>query len=202
MQYHYPWIPEGEPLELQGNVTGAKADLVKGVLKITVEVPLSPKNFAMRDRLATIVEMPLQVAVEIQALRMQLEKLADLRSQPAAPGQDRQYALGDVLLGEVLEEVAERVNAGELGPNVTATVSGGRGLDGLPLQPGPDALPTLLEAQIIEATAIVKQDPASATVSKLQRKMGIGYTRATQLLGELVAREIITPANGDAPAAD
>lgn len=185
MQYEYPWIPDGEPIELAGNIKGAKADLVKNVLRITVDVPLTVQAFALRNRLAAMVEVPFRVAVDIQALRMQIEKLADLRSAPAAPGQDRQYALGDVLA-----EVAERVNAGELGPDVSATVS------------GPEPLPTLLEAQVAEAAEIVKKYPGSGTISLLQRKMRIGYTRAAQLIDALRDQGVLPAEDAEQAAAD
>lgn len=172
MQYEWPWIPDGEPLELRGQVGGVRADLVKGEMVISLKLPVTPYTLSLRERLRVMVDMPLNVAVEIQALRMTMEKLADLRSAPAEPGREHQPTLGDFVaeLGERMQE--------ELGDGATVTVSRG----GLP------PLPTLLEAQVAEAEAIAKEQ-GGATIALLQRKMRIGYHRAAELLEKLRKRE-------------
>lgn len=207
MRYQYPWIPDGEPLEFEGLLVGAKADLAKGVLKLTLNVPLTPVTFELRKRLAVIINAEMDVAIDVQVIRLQMERLADIRSAPAAPGQDRQYTLGDAMNG-VLEEVAERVNAGELGPNVTATV-GGRVLkavelgesvklwadgaepgDGPPPVAGPEPQPTLMDAQVLEAADAVQRN-GGASISLIQRKLRTGYHRAVEIIEELRKRGLI-----------
>ena len=54
------------------------------------------------------------------------------------------------------------------------------------------------DAQLYKATEILLRD-GRATISYIQRKMGIGYNNAAKLMEQLEARGIVGPANGTMP---
>lgn len=80
MPLDFPFIPDGDPLNFRGQVKGFKADLVKGIIRLTVDVGVTPETLAQRNRIALLVEMERPVYFEIQGYRLPAEVEAAQRA--------------------------------------------------------------------------------------------------------------------------
>ena len=80
----FPYIPDGDPLTFRGQIKGFKADLVKGVIRLSIDVSVSPETLAHRSKVALLVEMERAVYVEVQPFRLPADVEAAQRAAAEA----------------------------------------------------------------------------------------------------------------------
>lgn len=93
MPLNFPFIPDGDPLEFRGHVKGYKADLVKNVIRLTIDLEVSPETLAARSKVAFLAEMERPVYVEVQTYRLPADVEAAQRQAAEAATKLHQLTL-------------------------------------------------------------------------------------------------------------